>query len=169
MKYLIYPWKGPQKSIDDFKNIAEEFNRYGSICKKNGLRFGYHPHDYPYKKVDGQLPINVLLDHTDAGLVDYEMDFYYTVTEGQDPEYLIEKYRPRFRLCHMRDVLKERLRAGSEEESSCDLGQGIINYRQLLSVALKNGMEYFFMEQSRLFHETAIQSAEVNANYLKKL
>jgi sugar phosphate isomerase/epimerase len=106
---------------------------------------------------------------TDAGLVDYEMDFYYTVTEGQDPEYLIEKYRPRFRLCHMRDVLKERLRAGSEEESSCDLGQGIINYRQLLSVALKNGMEYFFVEQSRLFHETAIQSAEVNANYLKKL
>src|ERR1700692_3483249 len=31
MKYLIYPWKGPQKSIDDFKKIADEFNGYGAI------------------------------------------------------------------------------------------------------------------------------------------
>lgn len=169
MKYLIYPWKGPQKTIDDFKKIADEFNDYGRICKKHGLRFAYHPHDYPYKKVDGQLPINVLLDHTDEALVDFEIDFYYTVTEGQDPEYYIKKYKPRFRLCHMRDVLKERLPAGSAEESACDLGQGIIPYPRLLTTALTNGMEYFFVEQSRFFHETPLQSAAVNADYLKTL
>lgn len=169
MKYLIYPWKGPQKSIDDFKKIADEFNGYGDICKKHGLRFAYHPHDYPYKKVDGQLPIDVLLDHTDPDLVDYQMDIYYTVTEGLDPEYYITKYKPRFRLCHMRDVMKVRLPAGSKEESACDLGQGIINYRQLLSTALSNGMKYFFVEQSRLYRETALQSAAINEKYLKNL
>jgi sugar phosphate isomerase/epimerase len=169
MKYLIYPWKGPQKSIDDFKKIADEFNGYGAICKKHGMRFAYHPHDYPYKKIDGQLPIDVLLDHTDPDLVDYEMDIYYTVTEGQDPEFYIKKYKPRFRLCHMRDVMKVRLPAGSNEESACDLGDGIINYRHLLATALKNGMEYFFVEQSRLFRETAMQSAAVNEKYLKNL
>jgi sugar phosphate isomerase/epimerase len=169
MKYLIYPWKGPQKSIDDFKKIADEFNGYGAICKKHGLRFSYHPHDYPYKKVDGQLPINVLLDYTDPDLVDYEMDIYYTVTEGLDPEYYIQKYKPRFRLCHMRDVVKVRLPAGSQEESACDLGDGIINYKHLLSTALNNGMLYFFVEQSRLFHETALQSAAVNEKYLRNL
>jgi sugar phosphate isomerase/epimerase len=169
MKYLIYPWKGPQKSIDDFKKIADEFNGYGAICKKHGLRFAYHPHDYPYKKIDGQLPINVLLDHTDPGLVDFEMDFYYTVTEGLDPEFYIKKYRPRFRLCHMRDVMKVRLPAGSQDESACDLGDGMINYRHLLSIALANGMEYYFVEQSRLFQETALQSAAVNEKYLRNL
>jgi sugar phosphate isomerase/epimerase len=169
MKYLIYPWKGPQKTIDAFKRIADEFNGYGAICKKNGLRFAYHPHDYPYKPVDGQLPINVLLANTDKELVDFQMDFYYTVTEGQDPEAYIKKYHPRFRLCHMRDVLKERLPAGSEEESACDLGKGVINYPHLLSTALDNGMEYFFVEQSRFFHETPLQSAAFNADYLKTL
>ena len=169
MKYLIYPWKGPQKSIDDFKRIADEFNGYGTICKKHGLRFAYHPHDYPYKKVEGQLPIDVLLDHTDPELVDYQMDIYYTVTEGLDPEYYIKKYKPRFRLCHMRDVLKVRLPVGSTEESACDLGDGIINYKQLLSTALDNGMQYFFVEQSRLYHETALQSAGLNADYLEHL
>jgi sugar phosphate isomerase/epimerase len=169
MKYLIYPWKGPQKSIDDFKRISDEFNGYGAICQKHGLRFAYHPHDYPYKKVDGQLPIDVLLENTDKELVDFEMDFYYTVTEGLDPEKYIIKYRPRFRLSHMRDVLKERLPADSDVESACDLGQGIINYRHLLSTAMDNGIEYFFVEQSRLFQETALQSAAVNAEYLKSL
>ncbi len=169
MKYLIYPWKGPQKTIDAFKRIAGEFNGYGAICKKNGLRFAYHPHDYPYKPVDGQLPINVLLDNTDKSLVDFEMDYYYTVTEGQNPEAYIKKYSPRFRLCHMRDVLKERLPAGSQEESACDLGQGIINYPHLLSTALDNGMEYFFVEQSRFFNEKPLQSAKYNVDYLKHI
>lgn len=169
MKYLIYPWKGPQKSIDDFKRIAEEFNGYGAICKKNGLRFAYHPHDYPYKPVDGQLPIDILLAGTDKELVDFQIDFYYTVTEGQDPEAYIKKHAPRFRLCHIRDVLKNRLPKGSEEESACDLGHGIINYPHLLSTALDHGMEYFFVEQSRFFHETPLQSASVNAAWLKRL
>jgi sugar phosphate isomerase/epimerase len=167
MKYLIYPWKGPQKSIDDFKKIADEFNGYGSICKKHGIRFAYHPHDYPYKMIDGQLPIDILLDHTDEQLVDFEMDFYYTVTEGKDPEYYLKKYKPRFRLCHMRDVLKIKLPKGSVEESACDLGEGIINYSHLLPTCLNCGMQYFFVEQSRFFNETPLHSAEVNANYLK--
>lgn len=169
MKYLIYPWKGPQKSIDDFKRIADEFNGYGEICAKNGLRFGYHPHDYPYKKVDGQLPIDVLLQNTNPALVDFEMDVYYTVTEGQDPARYLEKYKPRFRLSHLRDVLKVRLPPESKEESACDLGQGIIDYPALLSVALACGMQYFFVEQSRLYHETALESASVNLKYLQKI
>lgn len=169
MKYLIYPWKGPQKSIDDFKRIADEFNGYGETCRKNGLRFAYHLHDYPYVPVDGQLPIDVLLAHTDSSLVDFQMDFYYTVTQGKNPEAYIRKYRPRFRLCHMRDVLKKRLPPGSKEESACDLGTGIINYPRLLTTALNNGMEYFFVEQSRFYHETPLESARVNATYLENL
>lgn len=169
MKYLICPWKGPQKSIDNFKRFADEFNRNGQICKNHGMRFGYHPHDYPYKKIDGQLPIDVLLASTDKDLVDFQMDYYYTVTEGQNPEEYLKKYSHRFKLCHMRDVLKERLAKGSEEESACDLGQGIINYPHLLSTALDNGMQYFFVEQSRFYNETPLQSAKVNIDYLRAL
>ena len=169
MKYLIYPWKGPQKKIETFKRIADEFNNYGAICSKSDVRFAYHLHDYPYKAVEGQLPIDVLLLYTDKEFVDYQMDFYYTVTEGQNPESYIKNNKPRFKLCHMRDVLKERLPAGSADESACDLGQGIIDYPHLLSTALDCGMEYFFVEQSRFFNETPLQSAQINIDYLKTI
>jgi sugar phosphate isomerase/epimerase len=171
MKYLICPWKGPQKHIDDFKRIAEEFNKNGAICKKHGLRFGYHSHDYPFKAVDGQLPEDVLLANTDPALVDFQMDFYYVVIEGKDPFAYLEKYKGRYTSCHIRDVLKKRLPAPTEEESACDLGtgEGSIDYPTLLSAAMDNGMQYYFVEQSRFFKETPLQSAQVNAVYLKKL
>ena len=36
MKYLICPYKGPQKKLDDFKKFADEFNQKGEICKRTG-------------------------------------------------------------------------------------------------------------------------------------
>ncbi len=171
MKYLICPWKGPQTSIDAFKRIADEFNQNGEICRKHGLRFAYHPHDYPYKKIDGQLPIDVLLENTDKELVDFQMDFYYAVTEGQDPAKYLDKYPDRFRLSHLRDVLKKRFPAGSTDESACDLGspEGSIDYPKLLSQAMRDGMKYFFVEQSFYSRESPLESAKRNALYLKKI
>jgi sugar phosphate isomerase/epimerase len=169
MKYLICPWLGPQKTIEDFKRFADEFNQRGKICQKYGIRYGYHPHDYPYKKVDGKLPIRTLLRNTDPDLVFYQLDVYYAVTEGQDPFELLNRYRDRFKLMHMRDVLKQRLPAGSEEESACDLGEGEVDYAKLIKTALNTGTDYFFVEQSRFFNETPLQSAQKNAAYLKGL
>ncbi|RYU90384.1 sugar phosphate isomerase/epimerase [Mucilaginibacter terrigena] len=169
MKYLVCPWLGPQKSIETFKTFADDFNKRGAICKKHGLRFGYHPHDYPYKPVDGQLPIDVLLAGTDKELVDFQMDIYYAVTEGADPYAYITKHKGRFKLAHMRDVLKKRLPAGSKEESACDLGEGVIDFKKFIRVGQDNGMRYFFVEQSRFHNETPLQSAAKNAGYLRRL
>lgn len=167
MKQLVCPWLGPQKNIDAFKRFADDFNKRGAICKKHKLQFGYHPHDYPYKPVNGQLPIDVLLAHTDPDLVHYQMDVYYTVTEGADPFAYLKKYKDRFTSMHLRDVLKQRLPAGSKEESACDMGEGIINFPKLIAAAMANGAQYFFAEQSRFYKETPLQSAKKNAAYLK--
>ncbi|AMR30251.1 hypothetical protein A0256_01860 [Mucilaginibacter sp. PAMC 26640] len=169
MKYLIWPWIGPQKSIEPFKRAADEFNARGAICKKHGLRYAYHPHDYPYKPVGGQLPLAVIMDNTDPLLVDFQMDVYYTVTEGFNPYEYLKKYKGRFKLMHMRDVLKHRLPKGSEEESACDLGEGIINFPKLIPAAQDSGVNYFFIEQSRYYRETPLHSAKKNAAYLKAM
>jgi sugar phosphate isomerase/epimerase len=167
MKYLIWPWLGPHDTIDFFKHAADDFNARGAICKKHGLRYAYHPHDYPYKQVQGQLPIDILLANTDKTLVDFQMDVYYTVTEGQDPYKYLRNGR--FKLMHLRDVMKHRLPKGSEEESACDMGEGIINFPKLISAAQDNGVNYFFVEQSHFIDEMPLQSASKNARYLRSL
>src|SRR6476660_4312855 len=38
MKYLVMPYEGPNKSIDDYKKLAEDFNKNAAVCKKSGIR-----------------------------------------------------------------------------------------------------------------------------------
>lgn len=165
MKYLICPWKGPQKSIDDFKKFADEFNQKGEICKKNGIRFAYHNHDYSFQTIDGQIPQEVMMNNTDASLVDYEMDIYWVVTGNQDPIAWLKKYPNRWRLCHVKD----RMKGATEPGASCVLGQGTIDFPTILKEAKAQGMQYYIVEQERYDGTTPIKAAQADAGYMKKL
>lgn len=167
MKYLICPYKGPQKSIDDFKRFAEEFNNRGEICKKAGIRFAYHNHDYSFKLVDGKLPQEVMMDNTDPALVDYEMDIYWVVAGGADPEAWMKKYKNRFRLCHVKD--RSKTPGADNGKNSVDLGNGMIDYPAILKTAAKNGMQYYIVEQEFYPNSTSLQSAKADAVYMKNI
>ncbi len=164
VKYLICAYKGPQKSIENFKKFNDEFNKCGEICKKNGIRFAYHNHDYSFKMVDGQLPQTVMMEGTDPSLVDFEMDIYWVVAAKENPEEWFKKYPNRFKLCHVKDQTKTA--TGIE---SCHLGKGTIDFKTILATAKKHGMKYYIAEQEAFTGSSPIQSAEIDAAYLKKL
>ena len=167
MKYLICPNLGVQKSIDDFKRFAAQFNKAGEICKKNGLRFAYHNHGYSFKMLDGQIPQAVLMDETDAALVDFELDMYWVTDAGADVEAWLKKYKNRFRFCHIKDRLKNA--DPKAENNSCTLGEGSLDFAKLLKTAAQNGMQYYIIEQERYDGTTPLKSAADNAAYLKGL
>lgn len=167
MKYLICPWKGPQKSLDDFKRFADEFNQKGEICKKNGIRFAYHNHDYSFKAMDGQLPQDVMMNGTDPALVDFEMDIYWVAAAGVDIEAWFKKYKKRFRLCHVKDRSKN---PGMDNgKNSVDLGTGSIDWPKILKSAKKYGMQYYIVEQEAYPNGSSLEAAKVNAAYMKTL
>lgn len=165
MKYLICPWLGPQASLDEYKKKAELFNQCGETCKKAGLKFAYHNHDYSFTQLEGQFPQDVMMVNTDKDLVDYEMDMYWVVTANQDPEAWLKKYKNRFRLCH----IKDRIKNTTEQQATCTLGEGSINYSRILKTAKENGMDYFVVEQERYDNTTPLKSVTDNANYMKAL
>jgi len=167
MKYLLSPWVGPKKNIDEFKKIAEKFNQLGTICKKAGIKFAYHNHDYSFKLVEGKLPQDVMMQNTDAALVDYEMDIYWVVTAGEDPIKWFEKYPDRFRLSHIKDRKKNV--PLSDKDASCIVGQGQIDFAKILKAGQKNGLQYYIIEQERYDNTTSLQAVKENAEYLKKL
>lgn len=167
MKYLVCPWKGPQKSLDDFKKFTDEFNQKGEICKKNGIRFAYHNHDYTFKPLEGQLPQDVLMNGTDASLVDFELDMYWVAAANEDIEAWLKKYPSRFRLCHVKD--RSKTPGADNGKNSVDLGTGGINWSKILKTAKANGMEYFIVEQEAYPNGSSTEAAKVNAGYMKKL
>lgn len=164
MKYLICPYKGPQKSIDSFKKFADEFNTAGEICRRNGIRFAYHNHDYSFKAVDGQLPQDVMMDNTDKNLVDFEMDIYWVVAAGADPEAYFKKYPNRFRLCHVKDLAHT-----SKGHESVQIGKGTINFKKILKTGQSHGLKYYIIEQEAFTGTTPLESAAADAAYMKTL
>lgn len=160
MKYLIEPYFGPRKTIDAFKKAADLFNQKGEVCKKAGIRFAYHNHDYTFKPVEGQLPQDVLMQHTDPSLVDFEMDMYWVVAAGQDPVAWLDKYPNRFKLCHVKD------KKGNE---TCTLGKGEIDYPKILHEAKKKNMQYYIVEQEQYTGTTPLEAAKEDATYLKNI
>ena len=165
MKYLIYNWPFSQQPMDEYKKKAALFNKCGEICKKSGIRFAYHNYESSFQLVDGVYPHDVLMKETDSSLVEHQMDIYWVVTAGQDPETWLQKYPNRFRLCH----IKDRVKGTTKREDTCDLGNGSIDFPKILKTAKRNGMQYYIAEQEHYPHSTPLKSAAADAEYLKKL
>jgi sugar phosphate isomerase/epimerase len=165
MKYLIYPYEGEKKTVDDYKNMAADFNAKGEICRKNGMRFAFHNHDMSFLPLSGQYGEDVLIKNTDPSLVDMQMDIYWVVTANQDPEAWFKKYKNRFRLVHVKDRTKNT----TERADTCTLGEGSINYSQVLNTAKENGVQYFIVEQEKYAGTTPLKAVEADARYMKDL
>jgi len=164
MEYLICPWKGPQKNIDGFKKAAEEFNKAGEICKKNGIRFAYHNHDYSFKPIDGQVPQEVMMKESDKALVDFEMDIYWVVAAGEDPMAWFKKFPGRFKLCHVKD-----LKQTDKGHESVQIGRGSIDFPTVLKAGIKSGLTRFIIEQEAFTGTTPLESAVADAGYMRGL
>lgn len=167
MKYLICPYIGGQESLDAYKEQADLFNRCGEICRNEGIRFAYHNHAYTFEPVEGQYPQDVLMENTDPDLVDYELDIYWLVTAGADPEHWVQKYPNRFVLSHVKD--RDTNAPLSDTDASVILGTGMIDYPSVLDVAHDNGMRFFIVEQEQYEGTTPLESARANADYMKTL
>lgn len=140
-KYVncAYLTDGERKSIEDYKKYVDLFNKSGEVAKKAGLQFGYHNHDFEFKKLDGQLPYD-LIASTDPDLVKLELDLYWIVKAGLDPVDLFKKYPGRFPLWHVKDMDKG-------DQSFAEVGTGSIDFKKIFDARKIAGMTHFFVEQ----------------------
>ena len=138
---IAYLAENDRKSIDDYKKHAASFNTAAEKCKKAGLQFAYHNHDFEFVSMNGQMGYDVLLKETDPSLVKFEMDIYWVSKANHDPVELFKKNANRFPLWHVKDMDK------TEKKSFTEVGNGVINYKKVFECAKKSGMQHFFVEQ----------------------
>lgn len=163
LKYMICPWIGPQKTWDEWKTVADNFNKVGEQVTKAGLKFGYHNHDYSFKPLDGKLPQDYLLANTDPKNVMFELDLCWIDVTGVSTADHLKKYGKRYELCHVKDYTKEN---GKPVQN--DLGKGSVDFKKTLRLALDSGIKYFLVEQEE-YPESPLVSLANDAQYMKKL
>lgn len=149
------------QTVSNYKRVADIFSKAAEDCKKAGIKFGYHNHEYEFEKDKGQVLYDVLLDETDPETVKMEMDLGWVILTGNDPVDYFEKYPGRFPLWHLKDMDRTKL-------ESTEFGKGAINITRMLQNARKSDMKYFFVEQEE-YAGAPMDSVRHNYNYLQKL
>lgn len=157
-KYVVLPAipEDKRKTLDDYKKMADAFNKIGAAAKKEGIKFAYHNHGYGLKEMNGQIPLKLILDGTDPSLVFFEMDLYWTTAGGADPVTYLQTYKNRYHLMHVKDMSKKVRFSGDGGDSKqwielfpymTTAGNGVIDLKTILPKAKENGVKHFIVEQ----------------------
>lgn len=167
MTYIIVPSINGEvlKSADQFKMVADKMNKAAELCKKSGLKLGYHNHNFEWKPVDGTTFYDVLLKNTDPALVHMEMDIFWVVRSGQNPVELFKRHPGRYALCHIKDRDKTNTNLNTE------IGKGSIDYKAILTPAnIKTaGLKHFIVEQENYIDIDPYASIKQSCDYCKNV
>ena len=158
IKYVVLPIIAPElrQNLDDFKRMADRFNRVGELAKQEGLVFTYHNHGPGWTEIAGEKPARYIFDNTDPDLVKLELDIYWMIAAGEDPVELLKSYEGRFVSLHLADMteIKRFSGDGSTWEEVIDMfeyittpGSGKMNIQEMVETAAQSGVELFYLEQ----------------------
>lgn len=142
--------------LDGYKRMADRFNEIGMRMSEAGMKALYHNHGYGLVEMEGEIPMQVILERTDPDYVAMEMDVYWTVAGRADPVAYLTEYPRHYKLMHVKDMSEVVHFEGSGSTAQewmelfpymSDAGSGVLDLTTILSTAKKNGVDHFFLER----------------------
>ena len=140
-EYIVMAWlaESERQNIDQYREYVDLYNSFGEKCNQNGLKFAYHNHDFEFDILDGEVPMDLLLNKTDPNNVSFELDMYWVHKAKKDPKSYINNYPGRFPLWHIKDMASNTMMA--------DVGDGIIDFSEIFGLYKISGLKHYFVER----------------------
>jgi sugar phosphate isomerase/epimerase len=162
LKYMVcdFLMESERGDLEQYKKVAEQLNKAGERCKKSGIQLCYHNHNFEFEKQGDQYPYDVLMT-ADKDLVKMEMDIYWVKKAGMDPLELFKKHPGRFPLWHVKDM------DNTAEHGFTEVGNGIIDFKEIFKHKDEAGMKYFYVEQDKTPGDPFV-SIKQSIDYIKK-
>jgi len=154
-QYVVCPML-PQEmwsSLDGYKRAAQQFNVWGEMAKKLGLRFAFHNHNYEFQRFGDTTGFAQIVKDTDPQLVWLELDCYWLTQAGRDPVEMLKRHAGRARMIHIKDRkpgFPTSQELGPAAEHFTEVGTGTINWKAVITTANQIGIEHFFVEQDSM-------------------
>lgn len=172
-QYVVSPWldESLRKNYDDLVGFLQLFNKSGELCKKSGMKFGYHNHAFEFSNsLNNKIVYDIILENTDPSSVAHQLDIGNMYGAGGRAEEIIKKHPNRFELLHVKDEIKA---AGKGEMEggyeSTVLGKGVIPVKQILDLAKKSGgTTQFIIEQEAYQGKTPLECVKEDLAIMKK-
>jgi sugar phosphate isomerase/epimerase len=151
-KYVVCFWiphNGTEFTIDNAKKAVEVFNNAGKVLSENGISFCYHPHGYEFRPYEQGTLFDYMVKNMKPKYANFEMDVFWIKHPGQDPLALLQKYKKRFLLMHLKDRkpgTPGNQNGTADDETNVILGTGDVNIAATMQAAKKSRIKYYFIE-----------------------
>jgi sugar phosphate isomerase/epimerase len=171
--YVICPML-PERmwfTLDGYKQAADQFNLWGEKIHQAGMQFGFHNHNYEFRRFGAATGFETMMERSDPKLVCIEMDCYWIAEAGRDALQMFQQYGKRIQLLHLKDrkpgFPTSQVKDAAAEHFT-EVGAGTIHWREILAAAENHGVEHFFVERDS-GEVPAIESLRVSFENLQKL
>ncbi|WP_252315580.1 sugar phosphate isomerase/epimerase [Sinobaca sp. H24] len=149
-------------SIKGYEEVVEVLNNTGKLCKKHDIYFSYHNHAFELTETDGIIPLEYILQQTNAEWVQAELDVYWLKKAGHDPVEWLDRYKNRMKRIHIKDMTMD------GEQFFAELGTGGLDVENIIKHGEQSSAEWFIVEQDKT-KKTAFESAAISMEYLKNI
>ncbi len=156
-------------TMDDWKENATLFNKFGEKANKYGIQFGYHNYCVEFRRFGNVNAYDELLRLTDPALVKIQLDCGWAAAAGISPLAIMQKFQRRIISLHLKDLKTQPSKDTPEKTPNVPLGQGIMNWHTLLRTAEKIGIEHYYLEQEPPYLEPIFDSLATSMRYLSTL
>ena len=169
-KWVISPSmdNSMRKTYDDFKRYMDVFNKSGELCKKSGMKFGYHNHDFEFsEKLNGEKLFDIMMKSLDRNLVAMQLDIGNLYNGGAVALDVMNQYPGGFEIIHVKDEIAST--SGNEKYVSTVLGEGIVNTKKVIDLAReKGGTTCYIIEQETYGDRTPMDCVKADLDIMKK-
>ncbi len=166
-QYIISPWLDAslRKNFDDLKSFMDAFNAAGAYCKSQGIKYGYHNHDFEFSlKLTSKRVYDIIMENTDPNLVVQQLDIGNMYGGGGRAEELLAQYPGRFELMHVKNEIKT-----EKGHESCVLDQGFLDVEGIVKKGIASGgTRYLIIEQESYQNISPLESMAADYKIMKK-
>lgn len=157
-----------RKTYDGFLGYMDVFNKCGELCKKQGMKFGYHNHDFEFsEKLNNEKLFDIMMRSIDPNLVAMQLDIGNLYNGGAIALDIVNQYPGRFEIIHVKDEIPST--GGREKYESTIIGEGIVNAKQMVDLATKiGGTICYIIEQESYQGKTPMECVKTDLKIMKK-
>lgn len=158
-------------TLEAWHTNAEAMNRVGRRAREMGLQFGYHNHSAEFLTYERKLGMDEIVRLTDPALVSLELDIGWAAAAGYDIPEVIDRYRSRIRLLHVKDIATRERTPGriAQDLTTVPVGQGTIDWPKVFAAARRARIHSYFVEQEPPFTLPPLEAMRQSHAYLRSL
>lgn len=153
------------RGLEGIRIFLEELAPVAERLRKEGMDFSYHNHQHEFIKYDGKPWLQHLYEMASPKDLKAEIDTYWVQTGGASPVKWVKMMAGRMPILHLKEMAID-----ADRKVHFDwIGNGNLDWPEIMQAAAEGGVEYAMYEQDDCYNDNPFELAEKSYRYLAGL